>query len=121
MANMHIMTVAAGGLVRVVCHIPTPNENNAIGVPLSTAVIKSGFSKGTTAIPAVGDGSPGSWTITQAEKDAIAAGTVIETTETFDLDGPGTLGAKLDARYAAAASDVQKRIRDELAHFGRTR
>jgi hypothetical protein len=124
MANVHVLTTNPGGTLQVAFHVDTPAGTNAVGMPWSTAVLKSGYSKGTTVIATVGDGSSGSGTITQAEKDQIAAGTRVEVVTSIPW-AEGMTGAQkvaaIDAALATVQIDVPNEIQRQHRDYGRTR
>ena len=72
MSDLHVLD-GSGSTVRVACHVPVPDALNLVGVSYRAARLASG--RGTGSVMATGDG-PGK--ISQAEADALAAGTLAE-------------------------------------------
>lgn len=121
MSDIHVLTDNGRGKVSVVLHILTPVGTNVPGVPWAVALVNSGLG-GTTRMKD-GDGTNG--TISTAEKTAIEAGTLYETSISYALeDGSGTdtaaqraaLRALSVREKAAATKDIQRRLK----YFGHT-
>lgn len=100
MAKTHVLNLRNGKL-RIVLHLPVPDEVNLVGVSLQVALKNTRCcDTGQTILP-VGDGQAG--TISQDEKTAIENGQVVEVVHDVD---PG--------RYAGMTSDEMKDGLDEL-------
>lgn len=121
MANIHVIA-GIPGTVRLVMHIATPNGNNAIGLPYSTAFLR-GIRKGSSVLPE-GDGTGA--TITTAELAELAAGTKFEVVKDFVLGVDfETLSSQLKSARVAAEYDrvaplEQADISARLKYFGYT-
>lgn len=110
MADFHVLEVsAAKDKARVAFHISVPAETNAAGKNLSTAVVEC-FSPATEVSY-----------LAQAEKDAVAAGTIFEHIETVAFSGHATNAERLaiiETRAAILQTKVLENLRARLAFWG---
>lgn len=117
MSDIHILTTSAGR-TRLVLHIAVPDANNSVSVNYRTALLSSGIG-GTTSLPD-GDGTAG--TISSAEKSAIEAGEIYETSASLDIDGQGTTtgsrAAAIRAEYVSRKAAIVALLQRRLKFYG---
>jgi hypothetical protein len=127
MSDIHVIAGNGAGEWSVVFHFDVPDVNNAAGVNVRTALLRSGLIAQHGEPPSVsvlpdGDGTGG--TIETAEKDKIAAGEVYEHVERLTLNGVGMTNplrtTLLRERYAALDSENLSVLQDRLNFFGVT-
>lgn len=116
--DYHVLTGQDDGNAYVVVyHLPFPTGNNRAGVAYRTALINSGLG-GMTRLPD-GDGTGG--TISASEKSQIAAGELLEFSESFNTHPGETalqLRARVDARWTALANQLPGLAQARLEYFG---
>lgn len=116
MSDLHVLD-GSGSAVRVACHVPVPDAANLIGVSVRTARLNSG--RVTGSVMATG---PGPGQITQAEADAIAAGTLAEIVLEMRPEAVATNPARvamLRELWAQAQAQLLTDLR-ALRYFGYT-
>jgi hypothetical protein len=117
MARMHLLQSVGYNVYDVVVHAPTPNSNNAAGVPWATAIANSG--RAISSLP-VGNG-PGQ--ITQSELNQVQAGTLIEARFQWGDDPSWTNQQRQDdlqVRAQQAVQEVTALLQQQLKFFGFT-
>ena len=116
--RLHVLAGNTRGDYTVVLHQPTPAGNNSAGHSWASVMVASGRAQ---TVMTVGTG-PGQ--TTQAEVDAILAGTVIEGVFGF-TDNPAWSTAErlaeLDAVATARLANLVDRLAAELKWYGATR
>lgn len=110
MSDFHVLEINdLKDKARVGFHFDTPAGNNAANVSFATALAQ--WKAPVTAIPGLG----------QTEKDAIAAGTVIEHVETVQLNANATNGQKqaaIQAKWTALNATIPGKIAENLKFWG---
>lgn len=118
MSTIHVLGGAGLNLYQVVVHAGTPGGNNSAGISWATCLVNTGRAR---SVMTIGNGAG---QITQAEYDAIAAGTTVEGTFAWG-DNPAWTNQQrqvdLDARATQLIAELQARIAAELRFFGFTR
>ena len=116
MSNYHVMgTSEDGGAITVIMHVPVPDENNAIGQSIRTAVAEDPYITHTSVVP---------W-IETLEQTQLTNGELIEKSITFathlDIDNL-TKRNRMDALYTAEVSGIQDSLRNKYVYwrFNRT-
>lgn len=95
-----------------VIHTPTPAGNNSAGVSWVNALVAAGLN---TTVLTVGVNG---WQQSQAEHDAVVAGTVIELAVTLPIDSAHATAANVTQLADAAISDYTAKLARMLAWFG---
>ena len=115
--KVHVLS-GGSGQYSVVAHQNTPAGNNSAGFSWSSVVVAAGLAQTRLT---VGSG-PGQ--TTQAEVNAVLAGTVLESEFTFtapsNLDA-GQLATLLDAQAAVVLANQLTELGDRLKWYGATR
>lgn len=115
MANkIWILTADSEENYQCVIHAPTPAGNNSAGQSWASCVVAAGLN--TTILP-VGSG-PGQQT--QAEHDAVIAGTILELVRTFSIAGANANATQVAALRDQAATDYINLLGRELKWEGFT-
>jgi hypothetical protein len=117
MARIHVLQRTGLNTYDCVVHSPTPAGNNSAGVAWATALVNSGLNV-TRLETGTGPGQ-----ITSAEAAQVAAGTVIETSFTWE-DNPAFTNsqrlADLSTRADQAVAAALAARGDQLKFFGAT-
>lgn len=117
MARLHIREQAGNNLYSVIVHSPAPVGNNSTGTAWAS-VIQAADAPVTQMTVGNGFGQ-----ITNAEANAVAAGTVLETAFLWGDDptwDDATRNADLNIRAGQAVAEAVARLQERLKHFGRT-
>lgn len=117
MARLHIREQVGPNLYNVIVHSPTPGGNNAAGNSWSSCILAS--SAPVTQMT-IGNGVG---QITNAEANAVAGGTVMETAFQWGddptWDNPTRL-ADLELRATQAVNEAVALMQARLRQFGRS-
>ena len=111
MSNYHVMrTSEDGGAIGVIMHVSVPNENNAIGQSIRTAVADDPHITHTSVVP---------W-IEAAEQTQLTNGELIEKSITFPthVDIDNTIKRdRMDALYTAEVAGIQACLRNRYLYW----
>jgi hypothetical protein len=116
MSKVHVLQGTPEGAYQVVFHLTTPTAGtNYAGLTWDRAVQASGFPGPTCLV--VGTNP---WNISQAEADAIAAGTTFEIVETMNLGASliADVNAALTARWTQINGEKATTLKAALRSFG---
>lgn len=117
MSNYHITDLSPKeDKVKVIFHIPIPDENNSAGVNLRTALAQYISNAGITA-------SAVPWDVS-SEETQILNGMLYEHSETVYVDANLTLVQKrniIDARYTVLTTQAVSKIQSILKYWGLNR
>lgn len=127
MADSHVLEIV-NGIAQVVMHFPVPTGNNAVGITLPAALVKSkGLDDKRAAIVPQsilpdGDGTGG--TIDAVEKAAIADGTLSERLVRVEIEEGRDTEAKVQRAlrkfYGREQTEFQAELSRELKWYGMT-
>ena len=117
MSDYHILAGRPdGNQLRVVFHLPVPDESNAVGVNYRVALAMHKGSQQPSIVPASLLGAD--------EQTALDDGVLYELVWAFDTNPEMTLLDKrdaLDAKYADLASSVISQLQTRLGYYGYSR
>lgn len=116
--RLHVLGQSEPGSYTIVVHQATPAGNNSAGFSWASVLVAAGKAQ---SVLTVGTG-PGQ--TTQAEIDAIEAGTIIEGVFGFTDNpawSPAQRNSELDAQATARLSNLVDRLASELKWYGATR
>ena len=119
MSKVHILSGTPEGDYQVVFHVGTPTSGTSIaGLTWIQAVAAAGFRTATAMVEGTNP-----WQITAAEKASLAAGTIVEVTETINLANQtaAVVNGVLDARWLTLRDEVATAVRGALRFFGMVR
>ena len=114
MSDYHVrQSDEANNAITVIAHIPIPDTTNEVNVSYRTALVEwQGGAPIQSQLPG----------ISQAEQDALDAGSLYEIVRKVSTAGPEeTLVEKqnrFDALYNAAVTNTQSRLQTILAYWG---
>ncbi|MDE2467766.1 MAG: hypothetical protein KGL35_03250 [Bradyrhizobium sp.] len=115
MANkIWILTADADENYQCVIHTPTPAGNNSAGFSWASCLVAAGLN---ATILGVGSGAGQQ---TQAEHDAVVAGTTIEIVRTFSIAGNNANATQVAALRDQVATDYVNYLGHVLKWFGFT-
>lgn len=113
MANkIWILTADDSENYQCVIHTPTPAGNNSAGQSWASVLVAAGLA---STVLLVGT-SP--WQQTQAEHDAVVAGTIIELVQTFSIAGANANATQVAALRDQAATDYVNHLGRVLKWYG---
>ena len=118
MANIHILEQAQDKkTVRTVFHYDIPAANNAVGVPWSTALLKSLGGEQVSVIPGHATDFP-------VEAAAMANGTILEYQGTIRFSVLGLTDAQklteIQGAYANKQDEIMAELQVKLNYYGFT-
>ncbi len=115
MSNYHILTSDDDARsAEIVFHVPVPDENNAVGVNLRSAIALDPDANKVSEVP----------DISQGEKDQLTGGEIVEILYGYRMaDGQTAAQAQadIDALYTAGVPKVQNNLRNRYKFWGFSR
>lgn len=119
MSKLHVLSGTPEGDYQVAFHVTTPVSGTSIaGLTWAAAVAAAGFRTATAMVEGTNP-----WQITTAERASLAAGAIVEVTETINLANQtaAVVGGILDARWFILRNEVATAVRGALRFFGMVR